>query len=129
MSAKADVKEEWKRTVESHTKFADYVFIDGSVLLANENIIKETLADGKKAAIFLTLQDLQGDEIKEKHKEVFENQIDLLIVDETHFGAVLKNTVRFCESLVKKRQKQPLERKMPMTLWKHPKPMSRLKRF
>lgn len=87
VSAKADVKEEWKRTVESHTKFADYVFIDGSVLLANENIIKETLADGKKAAIFLTLQDLQGDEIKEKHKEVFENQIDLLIVDETHFGA------------------------------------------
>lgn len=75
VSAKADVKEEWKRTVESHTKFADYVFIDGSVLLANENIIKETLADGKKAAIFLTLQDLQGDEIKEKHKEVFENQI------------------------------------------------------
>lgn len=87
VSAKADVKEEWKKTVESHTKFADYVFIDGSALLANENIIKETLADGKKAAIFLTLQDLQGDEIKEKHKEVFENQIDLLIVDETHFGA------------------------------------------
>ena len=87
VSAKADVKEEWKKAVESHTKFADYVFIDGSALLANDNIIKETLADGKKAAIFLTLQDLQGDEIKEKHKEVFENQIDLLIVDETHFGA------------------------------------------
>ena len=87
VSAKADVKEEWKKTVESHTKFADYVFIDGSALLANDSIIKETLADGKKAAIFLTLQDLQGDEIKEKHKEVFESQIDLLIIDETHFGA------------------------------------------
>lgn len=87
VSAKADVKEEWKKTVESHTKFADYVFIDGSALLANDNIIKETIAGGKKAAVFLTLQDLQGEEIKEKHKEVFENQIDLLIVDETHFGA------------------------------------------
>lgn len=87
VSAKADVKEEWKKTVESHTKFADYVFIDGNALLANENIIKETRDAGKKAAIFLTLQDLQGNEIKEKHKEVFENQIDLLIVDETHFGA------------------------------------------
>ena len=87
VSAKADVKKEWKKTVESHTKFVNYVFIDGSALLANDNIIKETLANGKKAAIFLTLQDLQGDEIKEKHKEVFENQIDLLIVDETHFGA------------------------------------------
>lgn len=87
VSAKADVKEEWKKTVESHTKFADYIFIDGSALLANDSIIKETLADGKKAAIFLTLQDLQGDELKEKHKEVFESQIDLLIIDETHFGA------------------------------------------
>jgi hypothetical protein len=37
--------------------------------------------------LFLTLQDLQGDEIKSKHKEVFENQIDLLLIDETHFGA------------------------------------------
>ena len=87
VSAKADVKEEWKKTVESHTKFADYVFIDGSALLANDSIIKETLTAGKKAAIFLTLQDLQGDEIKKKHKEVFESQIDLMIVDETHFGA------------------------------------------
>ena len=37
--------------------------------------------------MFLTLQDLQGDEIKTKHKEVFENPIDLLLIDETHFGA------------------------------------------
>lgn len=87
VSAKADVKEEWKKTVESHTKFADYVFVDGDALLSNENIIKDTLSAGKKVAIFLTLQDLQGDEIKEKHKEFFESQIDLLIVDETHFGA------------------------------------------
>lgn len=87
VSAKADVKEEWKKTVESHMKFADYVFIDGSALLANDSIINETLTAGKKAAIFLTLQDLQGDEIKKKHKEVFESQIDLMIVDETHFGA------------------------------------------
>ena len=87
VSAKADVKQEWKKTVESHIKFSDYVFIDSNALLSNENIIRETISDGKKAAIFLTLQDLQGDEIKEKHKEVFENQIDLLIVDEAHFGA------------------------------------------
>ena len=87
VSAKADVKEEWKKTVESHTKFEDYNFVDGNDLLSNENIIKDTLTDGKKVAIFLTLQDLQGEEIKEKHKEVFESQIDLLIVDETHFGA------------------------------------------
>ena len=29
----------------------------------------------------------KGEAIKEKHKEVFDSQIDLLIVDETHYGA------------------------------------------
>ena len=37
--------------------------------------------------VFLTLQDLQGETIKEKHREIFGCEIDLLIVDETHFGA------------------------------------------
>lgn len=37
--------------------------------------------------VFLSLQDLQGESIKEKHKELFDNTIDLVIVDETHFGA------------------------------------------
>ncbi len=86
VSAKADVKNEWKRTVESHIKFEDYTFLDGDAL-RNENAIKKVLNQGKNVAVFLTLQDLQGDAIKEKHKEVFENEIDLLIIDETHFGA------------------------------------------
>lgn len=87
VSAKADVKEEWKKTVESHTRFADYVFLTGSDLLENQNIIKDTLGQGKRVAVFLTLQDLQGETIKEKHREIFGTSIDLLIVDETHFGA------------------------------------------
>ena len=87
VSAKADVKQEWKKTVESHVYFDGYKFLDSDSLQNNETIVAETLAAGKKIALFLTLQDLQGDEIKAKHKEVFEHQIDLLIVDETHFGA------------------------------------------
>ena len=87
VSAKADVKEEWKKTVESHTRFANYVFLTGTDLLGNPNIIKQTLGQGKRVAVFLTLQDLQGDTIKEKHREIFGASIDLLIVDETHFGA------------------------------------------
>ncbi len=86
VSAKADVKEEWKKTVQSADNFQEYKFLD-SEQLKEENIITNTLQEGKKIAIFLTLQDLQGLEIKEKHKEVFESQIDLLIVDETHYGA------------------------------------------
>jgi len=87
VSAKADVKGEWKKTVESHIKFDGYNFLDSVSLLQSETIIKEKLEANEKIALFLTLQDLQGDAIKSKHKEVFENQIDLLLIDETHFGA------------------------------------------
>ena len=87
VSAKADVKQEWKKTVESHVYFNGYKFLDSDSLQSNETVIADTLATGNKVTLFLTLQDLQGEEIKAKHKEVFEHQIDLLIVDETHFGA------------------------------------------
>lgn len=88
VSAKAEVKEEWKKTIESHKYFEGYHFLDSDALKRDESVIANTLADpNKKVALFLTLQDLQGNEIKEKHKEVFEHQIDLLIIDETHFGA------------------------------------------
>ncbi len=87
VSAKADVKEEWKKTVQSHVKFIDYDFLTGDQLLANENTIKEKLEAGRKVVVFLTLQDLQGETIKDKHREIFGRDIDLLIIDETHFGA------------------------------------------
>ncbi|MHB0756135.1 Eco57I restriction-modification methylase domain-containing protein [Polaribacter sp. M15] len=87
VSAKADVKNEWKKTVESHVKFDGFNFLDSNSLLESETIIKDKLEANEKVALFLTLQDLQGDDIKNKHKEVFENQIDLLLIDETHFGA------------------------------------------
>ena len=87
VSAKADVKMEWKRTVESHIKFKDYDFLTSDDLKANCNAIKDRLNSNRKVAIFLTLQDLQGETIKDKHKDLFGEQIDLLLIDETHFGA------------------------------------------
>ena len=88
VSAKADVREEWKKTVQSADNFnKDYVFIDSNDLMIDEKVITNTIASGKNAVVFLTLQDLQGDTIKDKHQEVFGQKIDLLIVDETHFGA------------------------------------------
>lgn len=88
VSAKADVKEEWKKTVESADNFNQiYKFISSDDLLRDGNIIKTILFSGKKIVAFLTLQDLQGNEIKNKHKELFGETIDLLIVDETHYGA------------------------------------------
>lgn len=86
VSAKADVKAEWKKTVESAGNFKEYIFLESSDLEKEEEIIEKKLSE-KKIVLFLTLQDLQGDKIKEKHKDIFNKKIDLLIVDETHFGA------------------------------------------
>lgn len=87
VSAKADVKDEWKKTVESAGNFKEYEFLDSDDLLRNDKAIDVSFSQNKKVVLFLTLQDLQGENIKEKHKSVFSKQIDLLIVDETHFGA------------------------------------------
>ena len=87
VSAKANVKEEWKKTVQSHIKFEGYVFVSSKDLATDAHKITNLLAENKKCVVFLTLQDLQGDVIKDKHEEVFGSKIDLLLVDETHFGA------------------------------------------
>ncbi len=99
LSAKADVKDEWKKTVESAGNFKDYVFLESDNLSRNDKAIDDVLSENKKVILFLTLQDLQGDITKEKHRQILSKQIDLLIIDETHFGAraesfgkILKNS-------------------------------------
>ncbi len=87
VSAKADVSNEWKRDVEQCKNFEEYIFLDSDKLKNNPNVINECLNNKQKIVVFLTLQDLQGNTIKKKHSQVFKNKIDLLIVDETHFGA------------------------------------------
>ncbi|MGA1277602.1 MAG: restriction endonuclease, partial [Candidatus Kapaibacteriota bacterium] len=43
VSAKADVKNEWKKTVQEHTKFDKYEFLDSKKLNENHNIISNFL--------------------------------------------------------------------------------------
>lgn len=87
VSAKADVKGEWKQTVESAGNFDGFIFLDADDLLGDANTIRDARAAEKSVVLFLTLQDLQGSRLKEKHEEVFKNEVDLLLIDETHFGA------------------------------------------
>lgn len=87
VSAKADVKEEWKKTVECPKNFEGWDFVDSQALILDEKIVTKIHQNNHTAVIFLTLQDLQGSEIKDKHREVFAQSIDMLIIDETHFGA------------------------------------------
>lgn len=70
VSAKADVKAEWKNTVESHVKFDGYEFVTANTLSHNNHTVTQRLNSDKKVVVFLTLQDLQGDQIKDKHQEV-----------------------------------------------------------
>ena len=105
VSAKADVKDEWKKNVEMPGNFSNFVFLDEHNL-RNENAIHDVLQQDKVCVVFLTLQDLQGAKIKEKHKELFQNDVDLLIIDETHFGA---RSNKYGEILRDKHDKRDIE--------------------
>ncbi len=111
VSAKADVKEEWKRTVESHIRFQDYEFLDSKKLLESATVISDTIAGGKKVVLFLTLQDLQGKDVKTKHKELFQTKIDLMIVDETHFGARGKEYGKVLQNMQLGKEERKTEKK------------------
>ncbi|MCQ2230893.1 MAG: Eco57I restriction-modification methylase domain-containing protein [Paludibacteraceae bacterium] len=87
VSAKADVKTEWKKTVESFKNFEGYEFADSDDLKRNDSLIKQAKRERKNLVVCLTLQDLSSKEVKARHKDLFRQSIDLLIVDETHFGA------------------------------------------
>lgn len=96
VSAKADVKNEWKKNVESVVNFKDYKFLDEKKLKSikikdvlngnyNKNKDNDNEPNKDRVVIFLTLQDLK--DVKTKFKELYKTKIDMLIVDETHFGA------------------------------------------
>lgn len=99
VSAKADVRSEWKQTVESHIDFKGYRFIDGADITTDTDLSdiygQPFLTGGGNNEIctnivmFFTLQDLAGstDEIKARHRILEDTRPDLLIIDETHFAA------------------------------------------
>ncbi len=86
VSAKAEVRDEWKKTVESIGNFEGYIFADKENLLQSSTFLRDSLNEDKRIVLFLTLQDLQGDGMKHSHLEVFSLPWDLLLADETHFG-------------------------------------------
>ena len=81
------MKGEWQKTVEKFKNFEEYQFVTSEQLKRDNNLLTKAKNQHQKLVVCLTLQDLSSAEIKERHKELFEKQIDLLIVDETHFGA------------------------------------------
>lgn len=116
LTGKADVRCEWRRAIFHEQLFTKRLFVefasgkgadhkvyvsgnyDGNRLWKEEmpltdNFFKNLIDNGYSVIVFGTLQDFAGNkvssgrEIKRKHKELFNFDIDLLIVDETHYGA------------------------------------------
>lgn len=85
-SAKKDVEIEWKNTINSHNDFKDFVFLSDDDLAENYAKISEINNEGKVAVVFLTLQVLNKKHREDRHKQVFESDIDILLIDETHYG-------------------------------------------
>ena len=89
MSGKTDVRKEWHDAVSYTANFKDeYEFIDAKAIrkCAHE-AIESVLSAGKKVVIFLSLQDSSNKNAIKKYSSLFTEHVDMLIIDETHFGA------------------------------------------
>ena len=87
VSAKKDVINEWQNTVENHIDFKDYVFLAVNDLYNDYEIVNKLIDNKQRIVVCTTLQDLQSKKIKERYKQLFSKKIDLMIIDEAHFGA------------------------------------------
>lgn len=85
VSGKADVADEWQQNVQKPGQFENFVFLNSKKLKRNDKAITDAQTAGKCIVLFLTLQDLSKE--KKRFSELFNSKIDLMIIDETHFGA------------------------------------------
>lgn len=127
VSAKADVRTSWRENVQKPGQFGEYdgenefVFVDDSKnnrysfrKFSKDGVNIKKLLNGKgtedgkpkNVVIFLTLQNLQKE--KERLKELYTLGIDMLVVDETHYGA---RGDRYGQSIGLSKQSQTLEDK------------------
>lgn len=88
---KTAVRLEWKENVQRPKILDGFEFVDSDSMSRNPAVISEKLEEGHSVVVFLTMQDLLGEDIKTRHADLFnlnnQKKLDLLIIDETHFGA------------------------------------------
>lgn len=113
VSAKADVREAWRNDINHIDFYKDFVFIEvlseymwditaydetSNILITKHlNVDKESSKEllkmysdnGKTLIYFFTLHDLAGSltKIKNKHRDIFDKQFDMMVIDETHYGS------------------------------------------
>jgi hypothetical protein len=96
VSAKAEVKKAWQDDIEGHKDFVDWNFFISTDKTDKNfaHFIKHNENSGKTAVVFASFQDLMGEEadreIKTRHECIYKEKWDLLLIDETHYGARTK---------------------------------------
>jgi len=108
VSAKADVRKAWRDDINHKDFYKDFVFVevldefnwditslgsDEKLVTKHERVYEDTdifdMYENKTIIFFFTLHDLSGslNEIKSKHKKIFDEEFDMMVVDETHYGS------------------------------------------
>jgi hypothetical protein len=90
LTYKPAVEDAWRKDLNNHVDFSDYVFLRGNALPDIDHYIdKDT-----RVVAFASYQDILGDDndggIKAKHQALFETHWDAVIIDEFHYGAGTK---------------------------------------
>lgn len=90
LTYKPAVEDAWKKDLEHHVDFKDYVFLRRDTLSEINNYLEKS----KRVVAFASYQDLLGDNneggIKERHETLFGTHWDAVIIDEFHYGAGTK---------------------------------------
>lgn len=89
LTYKPAVEDAWQKDLENHVDFADYVFLRRDSLSQINDYLTNK---GKRVVAFASYQDLLGgkdedNDIKDRHRELFATDWDLVIIDEFHYGA------------------------------------------
>lgn len=97
VSGIAGVMTEWKETFESHKNFDGYHFYTIDDFKYDNNLVSTARLRGEKhIVVFLTLQDLAGSTkdtgVKNAHKFLMEEKLNLIISDEAHWAALSDNS-------------------------------------
>lgn len=88
LTAKPNVMREWRNAVLVTKNFDNYnKFLTSKDLARDHNIIQSLVNADENVVVFLSLQDLSGKIQKKKHGQVRTTEWDIVIIDETHFGA------------------------------------------
>ena len=108
LTYKPAVEDAWKKDLEHHVDFNDYVFLRGEALSS----IDKYLQDSQKIVAFASYQDLLGEkdednEIKDRHIQLFDTHWDIVIIDEFHYGSSTKKA----QELIRERAENKQEEK------------------